>query len=68
LGPTLSKTNYGPRWATNWHREFFSEVEASDIRLVIEERAIVMPALCQKQMLKAPTRRCVRRDYRTTCV
>jgi hypothetical protein len=64
----LSKINYGPRWATNWHREFFSEVAASDIRPVIEERATVMPALGQKQMLKAPTRRCVRRDYHTTCV
>ena len=30
--------------------------------------AIVMPALCQRQMLKAPNRRYVRRDYRTTCV
>jgi hypothetical protein len=48
--------NYGPRWATNWHREFFSEVAASDIRPVIEDGAIVMPALCQRQMLKAPTR------------
>jgi len=33
LGPTLSKTNYGPRWATNWHRKFFfGLVAASDIR------------------------------------
>jgi hypothetical protein len=60
--------NYGPRWATNWHRQFFSEVAASDIRAVIEERAIVMSALCQKQILKAPARRCVRWDHRTACV
>jgi hypothetical protein len=33
--------------------QFFSEVAASDIRPVVEERAILISALCQKQMLKA---------------